>query len=143
MGWWDFAVRGFSLLSTPRAEVARCDRDVEALARDSVAGRVVHAVSLAIRRAWAASRSRAAIVRLTALVPSSEVAVWRAGGWMVAVAGATVLALSRFAGESAIPLIWITPALLVVAGVFVMACPEPLARAAADRRRRTSSSSTQ
>jgi hypothetical protein len=143
MGWWDFAVRGFALLSTPRADVAGCDRGVEALARDSVAGRVIHAMSLAIRRAWTASRGRKVVQQLTAVIPSSEVAVWRLGGWIVAVVGATALAFDRLTNDSASPLISMTPALLVVAGAFVMACAAPLARAAADRRRRTSASPTQ
>lgn len=143
MGWWDFAVRGFALLSTPRADVAGCDRGVEALARDSLAGRVIHAMSLAIRRAWTASRGRKVVQQLTAVIPSSEVAVWRLRGWIVAVVGATALAFGRLTSDSTSPLISMTPALLVVAGAFVMACAAPLARAAADRRRRTSASSTQ
>ena len=140
MGWWDFAVRAVALLTSPRADVARCDRDVEALARDSATGGVVHAVSLAIRRAWTASRTRSAAQALAAVLPSSGTTAWRVGGWIVAVVGATVLVLNPFATRDAGPLIWVTPALIVTAGLVMMASAAPLARAAADRRRRSSSS---
>jgi len=136
-GWWDFAVRAFSLLTTPRANTARCDRDVEALARDSVAGRVVHATSLAIRRTWSMSFTRAAGQRLIGdLFPSSDASAWRVAGWMIAVTGATALALGFLSRVTAGPLIPVTPSVLVVVGLLVMACAEPLSRAAADRKKR-------
>src|SRR5215471_2433727 len=120
-GWWDFAVRGFSLLTTPRADPARCDSDVETLARGSVAGRVVHAMSLAIRQAWSASFTRAAGQRLLGdLFPASGVGAWRVGGWMIAVAGVTALALGSLSRVTAGPLIRVTPSVLVVAGLLVM-----------------------
>jgi hypothetical protein len=134
-GWWDFAVRAFSLLTTPRADIDRCDRDVETLARGSVVGGVVHAVSLAIRRAWAASRTRASASWLaSALMPEPGAAAWRVGGWMAAVTGATALVVEPFARLPTGPLVWTVPALLVVSGLLVMVLAAPLARAAADRR---------
>jgi len=143
-GWWDFAVRAFALLTTPRADVAQSDRQLEALARDSVAGGALHAASDVIRRAWSASRTRSTIASVTAAaVPPSADGQWRLGGWMIVVTGLTALAAVPFSSVSTGLLIWITPALLVVAGLCVMACAAPLARAAADRRRRPSSSSTQ
>jgi len=45
-GWWDFAVRAFELLTAPRTDVARSDRQVEALARDSAVGGALHATSV-------------------------------------------------------------------------------------------------
>jgi hypothetical protein len=141
VGWWDFAVRAFALLTTPRADVARCDRDVEALARNSAAGHAAHALDLAVRRAWAASRVHSAIHTLaSAVAPVGGAPAWRIGGWMTAVAGATAFVLSPLATRDAGPLIRVTPALLVVAGLFVVVCAAPLARASADRRRRSSSS---
>ena len=141
MGFWNFAVRAFALLTTPRADVARCDRETEALARDSVVGRVLHAMSAAIRRAWAGSRTRSAAEALaTAIARTDDAAAWRVAGWMMAVGGATALVLSPLATRDSGPLIWVTPALLVVAGLFAMACAAPLGRASADRRRRSSSS---
>jgi hypothetical protein len=143
-GWWDFAVRAFALLTTPRADITRCDREVEALARDSVVGRSVHALSLLIRRAWSGSTARASIETMEAvLVPSNAAEQWRVGGWMVAIAGATALVLMPFGTASAGPLIWIAPAVLVAAGLLVMTCASLFARAAADHRRRSSPSSTQ
>jgi hypothetical protein len=139
MGWWDFAVRAFALLTTPRADIARCDRDVEALARGSVVGRVLHAASLAVRREWAGSRARSIVQTLAVAAPASDAATWRLGGWVTAVAGTVVLVFNPFATRTAGPLIAVAPALLVVAGLFAMACAAPLARAAADRRRRSPS----
>lgn len=128
-------MRAFSLLTTPRADIDRCDRDVETLARSSVVGGVLHAVSLAIRRAWAASRARASAFWLAStLMPEPGAAAWRVGGWMVAVTGATALIVTPFATLPNGPLVWIVPALLVVSGLFVMLLAAPLARAAADRR---------
>ncbi|HET9830696.1 MAG TPA: hypothetical protein VFP91_03265 [Vicinamibacterales bacterium] len=139
MGWWDFAVRAFALLTTPRADVARCDRDVEALARGSAVGGVLHAASLAVRREWAGSRARSTVETLAAAAPAGDAATWRLAGWVVAVAGVSVLVFNPFATRNAGPLIVVAPALLVVAGLFAMACAAPLARAAADRRRRSPS----
>ena len=143
-GWWDFAVRAFALLTTPRADVTRCDREVEALVRDSVAGRSLHTLSLLIRRAWSASATRGLIEATKAVLVSSNAAEqWRAAGWMVAVAGGTALVLMPLGTASAGPLIWIAPAVLAAGGLFVMVCASPFARAAADRRHRPSPSSTQ
>ena len=141
MGWWQFAVRGFALLTTPRAEVARCDRDVEALARDSAIGDLLHTMSLVIRRARTGSDTRSAIRRLfAAFAAYDHVDAWRVKGWILVVVGATALILNPLATHDAGPLIWVTPALLVVAGLFAMAFAAPLARAAADRRQRSESS---
>lgn len=143
-GWWDFAVRAFALLTTPRVDVTRRDREVEAMARDSVAGQSVHALSLLIRRAWSASTTRASIETTKAvLVPSNTAEQWRVAGWVVAVAGATAAVLMPLGTASVGPLIWIAPAVLVAAGLLVMTCASAFARAAADRRRRSSPSSTQ
>ena len=134
-GWWNFADRALALLTTPRADVDRCDRDVERLARTSIAGRALHAASLAIRRAWAASRARASARWLaSALMLQPGAAAWRLGGWMTAVAGATALVVAPLAPLPDGPLVWVIPALLVAAGLFVMTLAAPLARAAADRR---------
>jgi len=134
-GWWDVAVRAFALLTTPRIDIDRCDRDVEALARASVMGTALHATSLAIRRAWTASRIRAAATSLAStLMPDAGAVSWRVGGWMMAVTGATALLVVRFATLPNGPLIWVVPALLVAAGLCVMGLAAPLARAAADRR---------
>ena len=134
-GWWDFAVRAFALLTTPRADVERCDRDVETLARVSVAGRTLHAMSFGVRRAWASSHARAFADWLaSALMPQPGAAAWRVGGWMTAVTGATALVITPLATLPNGPLVWVIPALLVVAGLLVMALAGPLARAVADRR---------
>lgn len=140
-GWWDFAVRAFALLTSPRADIDRCDRDVEALARDSVVGTAVHESSLAVRRAWSTSRARAAAVAvMMSLVPVGGAGGWRVAGWMTAVAGATALLLRPLDTLRPGPLTWIVPAVLVVAGAAMMAAAGPLSRAAADRRRPFSSS---
>jgi len=134
-GWWDFGVRACALLTTPRADVDRCDRDLEALARASVAGKMVHAASVATRRAWMASRTRAVARSLgSTLLPEAGAVSWRVGGWMIAVTGATVLVAERFGTFPNGPLAWVVPALLVLVGLSVMALAAPLARAAADRR---------
>jgi len=140
-GWWDFAVRAFALLTEPRADIERCDRDVEALARSSAVGNAVHRVSLAVRRDWAASRSRRVVLAAAGALMSEVAAVrWRIAGWMTSVVGVTALIGARWATSPNGPLIWVIPALLATIGLFVMACAAPLARAAADRRRRVSSS---
>ena len=133
-GWWNFSVRAFALLTTPRADIDGCDRGVEALARESLAGRTLHAASLAIRRAWTASRTRAAATALAAtLMPEAGAPSWRVAGWMIAVTGATALVVASFATLPNGPLVWVVPALLVAVGVSVMALAAPLARAATDR----------
>jgi hypothetical protein len=135
-GWWDFAMRAFALLTEPRADIERCDRDVEALARSSAACNALHRLSLAVRREWALSRSRRAAVAAAGALRSEVPAVrWRIAGWMVSVVGVTALVGSRFATSPNGPLAWVMPALLVTIGLFVMVCAAPLARAAADRRR--------
>jgi len=139
-GWWDFAVQAFGLLTNPRTDVAQNDRQVEALARDSIVGASLDTMSLAIRRAWSASSTKTRIASITAAaVPSAAVTRWRAYGWISAVAGATALVLMPLSTISAGPLVWITPALFVVGGLLVMMAASPLSRAAADRRRRSSS----
>jgi hypothetical protein len=133
-GWWNFAVRAFALLTTPRADIERCDRGVETLARASVVGRTLHAASVAIRGAWMASRTRAAASAFAStLMPEPGTASWRVGGWMIAVMGATALVVARFATLPNGPLVWAVPTLLVVVGLSVMAIAAPLARAAASR----------
>jgi len=57
----------------------------------------------------------------------------------VAVVGVTALAGLQFATSSNGPLVWVMPATLVIGGLFVLACAAPLSRAAADRRRASSS----
>jgi len=134
-GWWDFAVRAWALLTTPRADIDRCDRDIETLARASAAGKTLHAASLATRRAWRASRTRVVAGSLAStLLPEAGAGSWRVGGWMIAVTGATVLVAAPFGTFPNGPLSWVVPTLLVVAGLSVMALAAPLARAAADRR---------
>jgi hypothetical protein len=134
-GWWDFAVRAFALLTMPRADVERCDRDVETSVRASATGRALHAVSFGIRRAWAASHARAFADWLAStLIPAPGAGAWRVGGWMTAVIGATALVVTPLATLPNGPLAWVIPVLLVVAGLFVMAMAGPLVRAAADRR---------
>lgn len=137
MGWWDFAVRAFGALTTPRADIDACDRAVEQLARDSRAGAAVHHVSVVIRRAWASSAFRSSANALFGmLTPSSPPASWRVAGWMVAVIGATALGLNTLALIPIGPLTWVVPSALVAAGMVVMAAAGPLSRAAADRRER-------
>ena len=134
-GWWDFAVRAFALLTTPHADVERCDQDVEALARTSVIGRALHAISFGIRRAWIGSRARVLVRWLeSTMMPEPGTGAWRVGGWMMAVAGATTLVLGPLTTMDEGPLVWVIPAVLVVAGVLAMALAAPLARAVADRR---------
>ena len=136
-GWWRFAVRALTELTTPGADIDACDGAIEALARDSVIGGAAHRASVVIRRAWEASRCRAVVSSLVApLLPESSTATWRAAGWMVAVAGATALVLNRLTPIPIGPLNWVVPAALVAAGLLLMAAAAPLARAAADRQLR-------
>jgi len=136
-GWWDFAVRASSALTAPRADIDACDRAVERLARDSLAGAAVHGVSLVVRRAWASSSFRAAAFALAArLTPISTAAAWRVSGWMVAVTGATALGLNTLAPVPAGPLTWVIPVLAISAGLLATLLAAPLARAAGDRRAR-------
>src|SRR5262249_52662816 len=138
-GWWDFAVRAIALLTTPRADVDRCDRDVATLARTSVVGGALHSVSLATRRAWVASRVHASAYWLaSALRPRADAAAWRVAGWMIAVIGATALVVSQLPPSLTGPVRGVVPALLVAPGLLIMAAAAPLARAAADRGRRSS-----
>jgi hypothetical protein len=133
-GWWDLSVRAFAAL-TARADVDRCDRDVEQLARESRIGGVLHRASVITREAWLASWSRAAALRLgAALTSTSPASTWRVAGWMVAVTGATALALNRLSTMPLGPLTWVAPTALVAAGLLVMSAAAPLSRAAADRR---------
>lgn len=136
-GWWRFAVRALTELTTPRADIDACDRAVEELARDSVIGGAVHHASLVVRRAWEASQFRAVVSSFVApLLPESSAARWRVAGWMVAVAGASALALNRLSPVPIGPLNWVVPAALVAAGLLLMVAAAPLARAAADRQLR-------
>jgi len=137
MGWWDFAVRAFTALTAPRADVDACDRAVERLARESRTGAAVHYVSVVIQRSWASSLVRGAASSLvTQLMPSSSAWAWRVAGWMAAVTGATALGLNALAPIPAGPLTWVMPTALVGGGLFAMAAAGPLSRAAADRRLR-------
>jgi len=135
-GWWHFAVRALTAL-TARADVDACDRAVEQLARDSVAGAAVHRASETLRGAWATSQFRAwSLSLVTTLAPAPAAAAWRVAGWIVSAAGVTVLGLNRFTSNSIDPLNWVVPAALVAAGLLLMAAAAPLSRAAADRRLR-------
>jgi len=133
-GWWDCAVRALSALTAP-ADVDACDRAVEQLARESRIGGVMHRASVVIRQAWLASWFRArASALVVVLASSSRVSAWRVAGWMIAVTGATALALNRLSPIPIGPLVWVVPSALVAAGLLVMAAAAPLSRAAADRR---------
>jgi len=132
-GWWDFAVRALTALTTP-ADTGACDRGVEQLARESVAGNVLHRASTVIRQAWLASWFRSVAMSLAAaLTPSPASASWRVAGWMIAVTGATALGLNQLAPIPLGPLTWVVPSALVALGLLVMAAAAPLSRAAADR----------
>ena len=134
-GWWDFAVRTLTALTAP-ADTGACDRAVEQLARESLAGNVLHRVSTVARQAWLTSWFNASVSRLNAvLASSSPAAAWRVAGWMIAVTGATALGLNRLAPIPLGPLTWVLPSAIVAAGLIVMAAATPLSRAAADRRR--------
>jgi hypothetical protein len=136
-GWWDFAVRALTGLTTPRADVEACDRALEGLARDSRIGGLLHRVSIAVRAAWSGSQIRSmSAAYLSAALPPAPAARWRTGGWVASVAGATALGLNQLATIPAGPLTWIVPAVLMASGAFVMAAAAPLSRAAADRRHR-------
>ena len=129
-GWWHFAVRALTALTTPRADIDACDRAVEQLARNSLVGAAVHHASVVTRRAWTDSRFRALASPVCAAVTA------RMLGWIVTVAGATALGINGLAPIPLGPMNWVVPATLVAAGLLLMAAAAPLARAAADRQLR-------
>jgi len=136
-GWWHFAVRALSALTTPRADIDGCDRSIEQLARESAVGSFVHRSSAIVQSAWFTSGFRRGTLAVTrVLTPAPSSAAWRVAGWMIAVVGATALGVNELASGPRDPLTWIAPTVLVAAGLLVMLAAAPLARAAADRRLR-------
>ena len=135
-GWWDFAVRALTALTTP-ADTDACDRGVEQLARESVVGNMLHRASTVVRQAWLTSWFRSVAMPLAAALTQSPASApwmpWRVAGWMIAVTGATALGLNQLAPIPLGPLTWVVPSALVAVGLLVMAGAAPLSRAAADR----------
>jgi hypothetical protein len=124
MGWWRFTRMALEALTAPKADTASCDRAMEQLARDSRLGGALHRGSWMVRAAWMHSRTRALLVpRLGELAPI------RVRGWMLIVAGATVLGLNALKPTPVGPLSSLVPSLVIVAGVLVMLMARPLARA--------------
>jgi hypothetical protein len=56
--WWAIAEGFCARLSTPRTDVDRADREVEAMLRASRLGRLATSWPAAIERAWRDSRTR-------------------------------------------------------------------------------------
>lgn len=124
MGWWRFTRLALEALTEAPADAAACDRAMEQLARDSRLGAALHRVSGVIRAAWSGSRTRSAAVALgTALTPV------RIRGWVVAVAGATALAMNALKPTPVGPLGWVLPSFVIAAGVLMMLMAVPLTRA--------------
>ena len=124
MGWWRFTRLALEALTAPKADTASCDRAMEQLARDSALGGALHRMSWMIRAAWRESRTRALLApRRAALTPV------RARGWMLIVAGATVLVLNALKPTPVGPLSALVPSLVIVAGALVMLMARPLERA--------------
>jgi hypothetical protein len=137
MGWWKFTRLALEALTTPKADVSACDRAMEQLARDSWLGGALDRASLAVRAAWLDSRARAMAVALgRSLMPAPGPAACRAAGWMMTVAGVTILGVNAIKPMPNGPLSPLVPSLIVVAGLLLMLAAAPVARASADRRSR-------
>ncbi len=137
MGWWLFTRSAIRALTEPSADAAACDRAMEALARQSAIGRVLHRCSVVIRSAWFNSRARAAAAAFAGTVmPRADVKSVRIGGWMAALTGVTALALDALKPMPVGPLWWLVPSLVIAAGLLAMLTAPWMARAAADRRAR-------
>jgi len=136
MGWWIFVRSALEALTRPRADVEACDRAIEQLTAGSVIGAAVHRSSDAVRDSWTNSRARALALSVAGVFAIDSASGWRRGGWAVAVASATILALDAVKPTPVGPLSWMLPAAMGAAGLLAMAAAAPLARAAADRRAR-------
>jgi hypothetical protein len=123
MGWWRFTRLALEALTTP-ADTASCDRAMEQLARESRIGATLHGLSWMIRAAWLDSRARRGLAAVLAIV-----APVRVRGFVMAVTGATALALNALKPTPVGPLGSLVPSLVIVAGVLVMLMAGPLSRA--------------
>ena len=135
-GWWLFAEAAVRLLSAPRKDVARSDREVEQVFRESwlfTSGRAMRARAM---RAWADSRVVARTRPIaTALVPPDSTARVRVAGVIALVASITALILQALEPTPLGPLTWIVPAATAVAGAAIAVAAGPIARALEDRTR--------
>ena len=129
MGWWQFTRLAIEALTNP-ADVASCDRAMEQLTRESWLGGRLHRVSRIVRAAWLNSRARSAAASLgREIAPSADAATVRTAGWIVAVAGATILVLDAVKPVPVGPLSWMVPSSLIAAGLLLMLAAAPVARA--------------
>jgi hypothetical protein len=132
--WWHLGEDTLRLLSAPRTDIARSDRDVEQVFRDSrlfTAGRTLR---MKAGRAWADSRVLALMTPLAAdLFPPEPAARVRVVGLLVFVASASAWALLALKPTPPGPMTWIVPALGAASGVLIACAAAPVARALEDK----------
>jgi len=125
MGWWRFTRLTIEAMTrADRDAAADCDRAMEQLARDSRLGAALHRVSWIVRSAWSSSWAR-----VMAAAAGRLLSPMRVRGWVIAVAGATALAMNAIKPTPAGPLSWVLPSIVVAAGVLMMLAAGPLTRA--------------
>jgi hypothetical protein len=130
MGWWRFTRLAIEALTRPKADVASCDRAMEQLAHDSWLGGLLHRASGVVLAGWLDSRARSTVVAVERELASGPAPrVFRLAGWMMAVAGATILCLNAIKPTPVGPLSWLVPSLVIVAGFLLMLTAAPVARA--------------
>jgi hypothetical protein len=136
-GWWFLAEDAVRLLSAPRKDVARSDREVEQVFRESwlfTSGRAMRAKAM---RAWADSRvvARTRPVGATLFPPDSTARV-RVAGVIALVASITALILQTLEPTPLGPLTWIVPVVTAAAGAAIAFAAAPIARALEDKAHR-------
>jgi hypothetical protein len=133
-GWWFLAEDALRVLSAPRPDVRRTDREVDQLFRESWLFTAGRGMAMKAGHAWADSRAIAAITTLGAdLFPPEPAARVRVVGVLAFVASVTGLGVQALKPISLGPLTWIVPALTAAAGVVVALAAAPIARALEDK----------
>jgi hypothetical protein len=121
LDWWALTRRAVQTLTSPPADVARCDREVEQLARASWLGSLGRRSAEVIGDSWRHSKSGVAASALVdVLKPAAAAAAVRVAGWTAIVASMTTLALNTMRPASSGPFTWVVPAIVGVAGVLAM-----------------------
>jgi hypothetical protein len=133
-GWWLLAEDTLGVLSAPRPDIQRSDREVDQLFRESWLFTAARGMAAKAGQAWADSRAIAAIRTLGAdLLPPEPAARVRVVGVLALVASVTGLGVQALKPIPLGPRTWIVPALTAAAGVLVALAAAPIARALEDK----------
>ena len=128
LGWWHAALAMVGGLTTPRADIAECDRIVERQFTSSALAHAARRVAVPVRRAMgesaAATQIRQAWSGWRSLTAAARV---RAAGCLTIVTALTVLVLDVAKPGSAQPFFWIVPAIACALGALAAVAPAALA----------------